>query len=199
MEAARRSRKWDHKEINFFDDMPVKGMLLDDIKQYTVHSDFFVDPRQLRLHTRANYYGSHPIIKGFAGDLCEVLRKKHIPMYVHTAYRSPALQKQLKQSGNSTLTSGAHQRGAAVDIVHSLYHWRLSEKMWSYIGHIGQEIIKQRGYPIRWGGNFKSLYDPAHWELIAWRELPIINPPGDVLETHTPYSLRQNFGRVTKL
>jgi hypothetical protein len=188
MARARASRGY-KPEINFFDDMPQQGMILDEIKQYKVHKDFFTSTRQLRYHERANWAGTDPHIKAFAGYLCEALREKEIPMYCHTAYRSPALQKHLKASGNSTLNSGPHQRGAAVDIVHSLYHWRMSKDMWQYIGDLGHEIISRKSLPMEWGGNFKSLYDPAHWQLKEWRQKPIIDPI--IPEQITPYSLKK--------
>ena len=195
MEAARRSRGY-KEEINFFENMPRAHHYLKDVQQYKVHPDFFISRRQLAYHDRANWEHSSPIIKGFAGDLCLSLRKQNIPVYCHTAYRSPETQKVLQTGGMSNLQSGPHQRGAAVDIVHSLYHWRLSRHMWDYIGALGEEIIKRRGYPIEWGGHWTNPYDPAHWQLKDWRKTSIIKPAK--VTNFTPTALRAQNSGVTK-
>lgn len=63
-----------------------------------------------------------------------------------------------------------HQFGMAVDIAHLTRAWDLTAKEWAVIGLIGKEVARKRKIRIVWGGDFKSIYDPAHWELADWKE-----------------------------
>ena len=124
----------------------------------------------MKLHARADWNGTDPILFEFARKYYNALRRLNIPMYVHTAYRSPQLQEKLADMGHSTVRSGPHQRGAALDIVHAHFHWNLDQDFWWFVGEVGERIVRQNNYPIEWGGRFKSLWDPAHWQVKDWRE-----------------------------
>jgi hypothetical protein len=145
---------------------------------------------------RADWPACHPDIEGFTRKLFKELRRRNIPCYVHTQYRSPALQEQLRRQGNSQVSSGPHQRGAAIDIVHAHYHWNAPSHFWDTIGSLGKQIIAANNYKIEWGGDFKTLYDPAHWQLKEWRQQLKISPraaydfeTGEVIEwKRTPFS-----------
>lgn len=177
-----------------FEDIPALSEFHETVKQYKVTPDFFSSTLQLRLHERADWNGSAPTIKLFAGQLIGALQERGFPVYAHTAYRSPALQKQLEAAGHSQLKSGPHQRGCAVDIVHSLYHWRLSNDAWRYIGIVGKEIIRSNGYKIEWGGDWKHLYDPGHWQLADWRNFAPVDLTGDITPVRlTPKQLRNKY------
>ena len=47
------------------------------------------------------------------------------------------------------------------------------------IGGVGKEVARKMGLRVTWGGDFKSLYDPAHWELTDWRTVRKPDPVGD--------------------
>jgi hypothetical protein len=166
---------------------------IDSLGRYRVTKSDLSSTRVLRLHERANWTDCDLRIMWFAGTLVLKLRERGFPFYVHTAYRSPALQRQLQAAGHSKVKSGPHQRGAAVDIVHCFYHWNVpaDDPLWRYVGLLGEHIIRQNSLPIEWGGRFKSLFDPAHWQLKEWRQYPPIHDPTEVKLTPTA---AVNFG-----
>jgi hypothetical protein len=127
----------------------------------------------LKLHERADWAGTDQELKDFVRKFFNALRRADVPVYVHTAYRTPQLQEKLKSKGFSKVASGPHQRGAAVDIVHAHYHWNCSNRFWDYMGAVGKQVINNNGYKIEWGGDWK-FYDPAHWQLADWKKQPVV-------------------------
>nr|QJB21440.1 MAG: hypothetical protein [Microvirus sp.] len=101
------------------------------------------------------------------------MRKVGVPMYAHSVWRTPEEQQARYVAGHSKAKAGQspHQYGLAVDLIHGIRGWDMPDDSWRMIGHIGKEVAAQNGVPIVWGGDFKSLYDPAHWELKGWRDL----------------------------
>jgi hypothetical protein len=132
----------------------------------------FTSLRQLRYHQRADWYGSPNELRAFGRDLYIALRKRGVPTYFHTCWRSPELQLQLYRAGHSTLKSGSHQRSCAFDLVHSDLHWECPPEFWEYVGTVGKHIASQKSYPIEWGGDWTEFPDPAHWQIKNWREYP---------------------------
>lgn len=98
---------------------------------------------------------------------CEAMA---IPLFVIEGYRSPERQAELKAKGNSKADPGLspHQYGCAVDLVHYGLFWNLTEKEWAVVGQLGKEVARKQNLDLTWGGDFKSLWDPAHWELTNW-------------------------------
>lgn len=143
----------------------------------------------LRQHARADWQQVDPRVRRFAAVLIEAARKQNIPLYVHTAFRSPEMQTEMFKKGRSKARPpvAAHVRGAAVDIVHSNFHWEMSKSEWAYIGKLGLDIASRLNLPIEWGGTW-SFYDPAHWELKQWKNNV---RPVEVrqAETYTPRKL----------
>lgn len=129
----------------------------------------------LRMHERADWTGCPVPLREFTHAYFKAARKKGFPLYVHTCWRSPELQAKLQLEGHSTLRSGAHQRSCAVDVLHPEWHWELPRDAWLYLGALGREVARMQGIKVRWGGDFKSLWDPAHWELEDWRSYPIVS------------------------
>lgn len=122
---------------------------------------------------RANRSGAHPDIVEFERVFVKRLRKMNLPFYCHTMVRTRAEQKAAWVRGNSKVKgdkSFPHEKWA-VDIIHGIKGWNLTRKQWEIIGHIGLEVAAQLGLKIVWGGNFRTLYDPAHFELAEWRKL----------------------------
>lgn len=99
---------------------------------------------------------------------CEAMA---IPLFVIEGYRDPARQAELKAKGNSKAGPGQspHQYGFAVDLVHYGLFWNLTEKEWAVVGQLGKEVARKQNLDLTWGGDFESLWDPAHWELTDWR------------------------------
>jgi hypothetical protein len=139
------------------------------VAQFKVPKEKHSATRYLKQHDRAIWNGVDPLIQYFAGKLIVELKTYDLPFYVHTAWRSPELQQQLYAKGLSQARSGPHTRGAAVDIVHSDFHWNgADDRLWEFVGLLGKDIIKRHGLAIEWGGDW-NFYDPAHWQLMDWR------------------------------
>lgn len=132
----------------------------------------------------------------------ELARKRGIPLYTHCAFRTEAEQAKASSGGNSKAAypRSAHNIGEAVDIVHGVYHWTMTEKEWSLLHVLGLRALdlvnaqllakpsknkdgtfnNDAKLSLTWGGTFKGLYDPAHWEITDYRNriqrLPVGSP-----------------------
>ncbi|UIB81408.1 hypothetical protein [Flyfo microvirus Tbat2_98] len=121
---------------------------------------------------RADRKGAMEEILFFERLLVRRMKAVSVPVFAAEVMRSQARQKELYEDGFSKVAEyGPHTRGAAVDIIHSIKGWDIPQKAWSLIGHIGKEIIAQEGLKMRWGGDWK-FYDPAHWEMVDWKDQP---------------------------
>lgn len=125
--------------------------------------------------------GAHEKILLFENRFITRLQKLGIPFYPHNIVRTVAEQNELLKKGVTYSPGGSspHNFGCAVDLVHGVKHWELSVDSWRIIGHLGQEVARQNGIRIRWGGDWdgdgdlhdQRLFDPAHWELKDWRSI----------------------------
>lgn len=147
----------------------------------------FYENRFLAQHERADWTGAPMEMIEFNRGFYNNLKKRGFPAYAHTIWRSPQLQQKLFNEGNSQIRSGAHQRSAATDWLHPDFHWTLPKKGWQYMGVVGHETARVLGIKIVWGGDWKSFWDPAHWELENWRDLPEVPHHTEKL-THMPSS-----------
>lgn len=122
---------------------------------------------------RAKREGAHPDLLEFERLLVKRLAKLGVPVFASEVWRDKSRQAELYVKGFTKAPPGKspHQHGMAVDIVHSTKGWELTPRQWQLIGHLGKELAASKGIKITWGGDFKSLYDPAHWELANWKEL----------------------------
>lgn len=143
--------------------------LNDRLRPYQVnHPSEFTSERALRYYERAVWSGAPDDIRRFAYRFYMLSRKAGLPLYVHTCWRSSQLQRTLYEQERSTVLSGAHQRSCAIDMVHQHFHWELPFEVWRFIGDLGKTAAKREGVKINWGGDWKSFYDPAHFELQGW-------------------------------
>lgn len=174
---------------------------------------FFTSEMHLKQHDRAVWgytnpdrpelitAKARPEIELFAAHLVEHLRKIGVPMFVHSAVRSMTEQNEAWMRGNSRAKwpRAPHCQGAAVDVVHATFGWALTRGEWAMIGKLGKIVADKLGLQVEWGGDFKSLYDPAHWQLSDWdaeiKHLPTMGIP----VRKTPRAiLRANKGQPTK-
>lgn len=121
---------------------------------------------------RALREGAHPEIVEFERVFIKRMAKLGVPMFAHNMVRTLADQKAKYVQGFSK-NDGRRpypHRGFAVDIVHSIDAWNLSEPEWALVGHVGKEVAQLKGIKVTWGGDWK-YYDPAHWELTEWKAL----------------------------
>lgn len=132
----------------------------------------FVDRTYRRRTTEIDLEPVHPDIKDFWQAFHKACKRRNIPVVPTEFYRSPQRQQQLFDDGFSRARKGQspHQYGCAVDIVHARRLWDLSKQEWDVLGAIGKEVARKRNIKIRWGGDFPTFYDPAHWELQDWKK-----------------------------
>lgn len=138
-----------------------------------VDRPFLASQRYQEQQQRANMEGAHPDIVEFTRCMVKRLAKHGIPVFASEVIRSPERQDDLYALGTTRAKGGqsAHQYGCAVDIVHSVQGWGLSEREWKLIGHVGKELIAQKGLRVEsfaWGGDW-GFYDPAHWQIADWK------------------------------
>lgn len=161
-------------EIRFFEEFENSPKLREARKRLMFEKHFFTSEAQLSRNMRADWAGVDLRIREFAFQLVRQARRRGIPLYVHTARRTVQQQAELYREGRSKVEGpvAAHTVGAAVDIVHTAFHWEMSEAEWAYIGRLGKEIARRMNLSIEWGGDW-SWSDPAHWQLPNWRHLPM--------------------------
>jgi len=185
-----------------FEQVPDLTNVSDTIKHYQRQKDFFTSEYYLRTYNRADYRGAPMPLRLFTWRFLRALRKRGIPMYVHTCFRSTEDQRKLKLGGFSNLNDGPHQRSAAVDIVHAVDHWDPPEEFWYYIGTLGEAIARDmalgpelgadKPLKIEWGGRWSKPFDPAHFQLSDWKHRPKTNKE-ETLKL-PPYSDKMRFG-----
>ena len=135
---------------------------------------FLLRPEYADQQLRALRKGAHPALVEFERRFIRRMAKKYgVPMFAHNMVRSSAEQAALYVQGVSNARAGEspHNFGCAVDVVHGVKAWGLARESWAMIGHIGEELARQMGLKLVWGGHWHDPYDPAHWELADWRRL----------------------------
>lgn len=156
---------------------------------------FILSDGHIRQWDRADWQHVDKRLMRWSAVFIELARKRGIPLYVHTALRTEAEQAKVNSQGNSKAfyPRSAHNIGEAVDIVHGVFHWTLTRQEWQLLYVLGlraldlvnRDLKKIDQLQLTWGGTFKTLYDPAHWEIMDYRarikRLPL-GPP----ERYTP-------------
>lgn len=145
-----------------------------------INREFVSSQRYKDQQMRAVREGAHPDILEFEKRFVTRMRKQHIPLFAHCVWRTKTEQDDAFKRGVSKAMWGdsPHNYGLAVDLIHGTKGWELDPKSWALLGHIGKEIAVQQGIRVTWGGDFRSLYDPAHWELQEWKLAKSVTKPG---------------------
>lgn len=106
----------------------------------------------------------HPYFRDKIVELINRCHKKGIELAVVESYRTRAKQAEYYSMGKKyTRSAGGkskHQYGLAVDlvpIVNGEPQWD-NKALWRKIGVVGESL------GLRWGGRWRSIYDPAHFE-----------------------------------
>lgn len=164
---------------------------------------YFNSNAYLKSIDRANWLHSDPRLMLWAATFIEMARKRGIPLYVHCALRDEAEQTRVFKAGHSKVQypRSAHNIGEAVDIVHSQFHWEMSKQEWYYLHTLGLRALDKVNAGVKvsdrlhltWGGNFKSLYDPAHWEITDYRARIKRLPAGEPIY-YTPRKILSRAG-----
>lgn len=106
----------------------------------------------------------HPYFRDKIFQLIRNCKKKGIELAVVESYRTHAKQSEYFKMGRkytrSTGGKSKHQYGLAIDVVPVLNGKAIWENtnLWRKIGLEGERL------GLRWGGRWRSPYDPAHFE-----------------------------------
>ncbi len=106
----------------------------------------------------------HPYFRDKVIELIHRCEAKGIELAIVETYRTHAKQSEYKSMGKKYTRSGAgkskHQYGLAIDvvpIVNGEPEWN-NKYLWRRVGVVGEQL------GLRWGGRWRSLYDPGHFE-----------------------------------
>lgn len=106
----------------------------------------------------------HPIFRDYIRQLISTCKKMGIELAVVESFRTATKQAEYFGMGKKfTRSAGGqskHQYGLACDvvpIVHGEPRWD-DKALWRKIGVAGEKL------GLRWGGRWRSIYDPAHFE-----------------------------------
>lgn len=167
---------------------------------------FYRSEAYLKQWDRADWQNCDPRLMRWSAMLIQSARKRNIPLYVHSAFRTEAEQAALVAAGRSKAPypRSAHNIGEAVDIVHGVYHWDLTPQEWALIHTLGRLALDRLNATLKqpdklhltWGGTFEGFYDPAHWQIEGYRarikRLPVGPPvrytPRRILDEVNPQS-----------
>lgn len=141
------------------------------------HAENLVDKalvRSVPYLNRSVYHTErvHPDLLRFIETFMRLLQSRSFPFFVHELVRDKHTQNAYFAKGVSKARwgSSAHNFGMAADIVHFGRYWELSKQEWNLVGALGKEAARKSGVKVTWGGDWASIWDPAHWELADWRK-----------------------------
>lgn len=181
--AASRAERPDKIEDRFTTD-PVDHAQWD-VPQRLAARAFLASESYARQGNRADWQQVDPRMRQWAARLCLAAKAMDIPLYVHSAFRTKEQQDALLSRGVTKVgyPRSAHNIGEAVDIVHGVYHWDLTPLEWTFLHHLGQDVLrklnsklpKDKRLYLNWGGDDKTpqdkfRWDPAHWEILDYRD-----------------------------
>lgn len=138
---------------------------------------FIKSPRYQQQQTRALRTGAHPHILEFERKVVKRLAGMGIPVFAPWIVRTYDEQLAMVKAGVSrdSPADGLWPHMAfAVDIIHGKLGYMdnpVIPNAWAVIGHVGKEVAASMQIKIKWLGDSKSFYDPAHFELADWRTI----------------------------
>ena len=106
----------------------------------------------------------HPYFRDQIIKLIKICKSKGITLAVVESFRTSSKQNEYKSMGEKyTRSKGGrskHQYGLAIDLVpilDSTAEWH-NKILWKRVGMAGEQL------GLRWGGRWRHLYDPGHFE-----------------------------------
>lgn len=133
-------------------------------KNWSMVENFTFGKDRGNLPMIADLDALHPYFRDKVTTLIAMCKAKGIELAIVESYRTHSKQNEYKSMGKNYTRSGGgkskHQYGLAVDVVpmiDSVAQWN-NTKLWRKVGVIGEQL------GLRWGGRWKSLYDPGHFE-----------------------------------
>ena len=135
-----------------------------DWKEWKTIDNFYFGKNRGALPMIADLEALHPFFRDKVTELIRICKDAGITLAVVETYRTPSKQAEYFAMGKKyTNTPGGqsrHQYGLAVDlvpVVDSVAVWN-NHRLWKKIGIAGERL------GLTWGGRWKVLYDPGHFE-----------------------------------
>jgi peptidoglycan L-alanyl-D-glutamate endopeptidase CwlK len=119
----------------------------------------------------------HPDLQTFADEL---LRRWRGDLVITEGHREKAGQDKAYREGKSRARWGQspHNRSPsyAVDIAlldsAGQIPWN-DRPAWDEFGELGEQVARDLGLPVTWGGRFSGFYDGPHFELGGWKSVAV--------------------------
>jgi hypothetical protein len=142
----------------------IEEIALEPWRQWRTVNNFTFGKDRGNMPMIADLNSLHPYFRDRIYQLIANCRAKGIELAIVESYRTPAKQYEYFSMGRKyTRSAGGkskHQYGLAVDVVpvkDSVAIWD-NIALWKKIGVEGEKL------GLRWGGRWRSPYDPAHFE-----------------------------------
>ena len=157
------------KSLHDDTELPEKSPLMDESpwKRWATVDNYSFGKDRGGMPMIADLNALHPYFRDKIFELIRICKSKGIELAVVESFRTHAKQNEYKSMGKKyTRSSGGgskHQYGLAVDVVpiiDSLADWH-NYTVWKKVGAIGEKL------GLRWGGRWKHMYDPGHFEWTA--------------------------------
>lgn len=135
-----------------------------DETEWTIINNFSFGKDRGNTPMIADLNALHPFFRDKITELIYRCHKKGIELAIVESYRTRAKQAEYFSMGKKyTRSAGGkskHQYGLAVDLVPIVKGEPMWDNkiLWKKIGMIGESL------GLRWGGRWRSIYDPAHFE-----------------------------------
>lgn len=136
-------------------------------RQWTLAGNYEFGKNRGELPMITSLEALHPYFRDKVVQLITLARRKGIELAVVETYRTRAKQAEYKSMGKRYTRTGAgsskHQYGLAVDLVpmvNGQAQWH-NMQLWRKVGIIGERL------GLRWGGRWRSPFDPGHFEWTA--------------------------------
>lgn len=100
-----------------------------------------------------------PPVGKAAYEIVFAARTAGLPLIITSSTRSRIEQAGLVRAGFSKNLNSLHLQGRAFDV--DLWGWDRDDVpayVWKWLGPLGES------FGLKWGGRFKSIYDPGHFE-----------------------------------
>ncbi|PZR37261.1 MAG: hypothetical protein DI538_12790 [Azospira oryzae] len=132
--------------------------------KWTTVSNYHFGKDRGDLTMIADLSALHPYFRDQIIQLIKTCKAKGITLAVVESFRTSSKQNEYKSMGEKyTRSKGGrskHQYGLAIDlvpIVDSVAQWH-NKALWKRVGIVGEQL------GLRWGGRWRHLYDPGHFE-----------------------------------
>lgn len=135
----------------------------------------------MRLDARSitRLQGVHPDLVAIANRAAEITVQ---PFIITEGLRTLERQKKLVAAGASTTLRSRHLTGHAIDVAAFIDmdgtgdytsgdNIRWDWPLYKTISIIIKDAAKELGFPIEWGGDWRTFKDGPHFQL-PWREYP---------------------------